>query len=142
MTPKKRRARCENHKASERSWDEYEFAYTDYKGTHIYRCHECHQKTLLWLKKYDLKKRKEEIERQEKVHKFYSEIYEREQEFLRRRKEELWDSEIKRILTLGLRLKGRNKYDYQESIPKEVLQLTRAIIKLQRLIQQKSQIHK
>lgn len=52
------------------------------------------------------------------------------------RREEIWDDTVKNELAKGIKLKGRQKYLYKEAIPKEVLQLKRAQMKLEILIKQ------
>lgn len=54
---KKRRQRCDKHKATNRSWDEYVFGFIDYKGTEIWRCRECKEASDKWLVEYEIKKK-------------------------------------------------------------------------------------
>jgi hypothetical protein len=49
-------------------------------------------------------------------------------------REDIWDSEIRNELCKGLKIHGITKYKYKESIPKDILRLKRAQMKLERLI--------
>lgn len=137
---KKRRQRCFRHKASERSWNEYVFGFIDYRGVHIWRCRECKEKDDEWLARYEKRIEKERIDRDERWKKLWTKQKEKEDARRISKKEDLWDSEIRNILSIGTKLKGTQRYEYQQSMPKELLQLARATIKLQRFIKEKKDL--
>jgi hypothetical protein len=132
--PKKRRMKCRAHKAKNRSWDDYYFAYKNNEGVHIYLCIECketNEKELERLERIN-ENRRIQIEESYKIYleKFNIKLEKRQ----RSQKEDLWDFVVRDELTKGMGLKGDKKYLFWESIPKEVLQLKRAGMKLDRLI--------
>lgn len=140
-TVKRQRMRCQNHKATKRKWDYYEFSYVDYRGYEIYRCIECQILLAQEIKKYEeemiIERKREELESLKR----YQEALEKEKKFKQKIKDELWDCEVQRYLALGTKLTGLNRDKYKNIIPKEVLQLARATIKLQRAIDKKIEIH-
>lgn len=130
---KKRRQRCEEHKASGRSWSEYVFGFIDYKGTEIWRCIKCKEVSDQWLIEYEIKKDKERRESQDNWRKTLDMYDEKIKARRKKMKDELWDCEVRDALTVGTKLRGDARRKFKQEIPKEVLQLARATIRLQNL---------
>lgn len=127
---KKRRERCQRHLATERSWDEYEFDYVNYKGVEVYRCKEC---AIAEQKESDRLERMREHDnrlRDEAYDRWRDRLYARIEERKKRSQNELWDHVVRKELLKGV------KKSHLIEIPKELLQLKRASMKLERLIKE------
>ena len=73
----------------------------------------------------------------------YNIRYEKKLEKLEKsRKENIWDDEVRHELSIGLKLNSDQRYLYKEKIPKQVLQLKRATMRLERLIKNIKENHK
>lgn len=129
-----RRAQCSRHFATERDWSHYVFSYVSHNGIAIYHCKECRE---IDERQYaGLKRLCEHNARQRETARMKAEA-ERELHLQRRQKsqqEDLWDCVVAEHLAKGIKLKGYKKYLYKQALPKELLQLARITIKVQRLI--------
>ncbi len=134
----KRRQRCLYHKATDRSWDQYFFAFIDYKGVEIWRCKQCEESQ---QKSIDNNRKRLHIQekcRHERWEKTQIQIQKRSEDI----KKNMWDCFVISQLVKETKLHGYNVQTYIDIIPKELIQLKRAIIKLQRLIDEKKGIIK
>ena len=120
----KKRQRCEIHYASGRSWDNYKFGFVDYRGIEIWRCIQCTERSDKWLANYEKQQKIKKEKAEQDSMKFWQKMRERN----RRYEEEMWDNFIERQLLRGI------KDSHKIEIPKELLQLKRASMKLERLI--------
>lgn len=130
---KKLRCSC-GAKTSHRDLSEYYFHMTDYKGRDLYECKKCKD----WMDKYfDRERRKQDNnERQyEESIKIRDAKFSKKLKKLQKSKEQdIWDDEVRNELCKGLKLTGLVKYQFKESIPKELLQIKRASMQLDRII--------
>lgn len=138
----KRRMRCASHKSAGRSWTDYYLSYTSSDGIEYYYCRECRanaDKELARLEKIIANEKKQKIE---SYSKYWEKYYKRENERLKSQKEDLWDFVVKNELLKGMKLKGIQRQLCWEAIPKELIQLKRATMKLQRKIISAKEIKK
>lgn len=138
---KRRRKPCQKHTAPGRSWDEYVLSHYDHddKGNKIkevWRCRECKEEDDKWLAEYDEQKALERINYEDWKYSFWKEIFDREEALKKRQKDELWDCYVKKTMFIGVKGSGLMK------IPKELLQLKRATIRLNRLIDKAKEAQK
>lgn len=136
MVNKIKKRRCAYHSTS-RDLSEYSFWVTDRRWKNpvdVYECKLCKERL------------DRDIERSEKIrshNKKQNEEASRERNILWEKKsakriksisEDIWDFVVQDYLCKDLKLKWPLKHVYKESIPKEILQLTRSHMRLQRLI--------
>lgn len=123
--------------AKERPWSDYHYSYTTDHGTHMYTCNECKrlwdEEEAFYYSKAEVKKREQE----EADRLYWEKVRERQEDRRKRQLNDLWDFIVIDELARGTGLKGEERRLFKESLPKELLQLKRASLKLQRLIDQK-----
>lgn len=133
MPTKIKKIKCGSH-ANERDISEYYFAF---QVTHIvdhYECKHCKDELDAQIER-ERKSREHNRKQEDEAYKRYQERSNKKmQERQRSIKEDIWDFVVKNELCKGIKLTGELKYAYKENIPKEILQLKRASMKLERLI--------
>lgn len=131
-----KKLKCSRHE-DDRDISEYVFWYTKTTMEYyvdIYECIICRE---ILQKSIDRQNKIREHNERQNEHSYNKNLIKRKKYLDKReesRKKDIWDDEVKNELWKGTKLKGHNKSKYKDSIPKEVLQLTRATMKLKRLI--------
>jgi hypothetical protein len=129
--------KCFYHE-NDRDISHYVFWNTDIrKKNHIdiYECRECKEKL---ERDIDRENRIIEHNRKQKEDARLRREIKNSEEYLKRLKSienDLWDFKVRDWLAKGIKLKGYEKGLYKERIPKEILQLARATMKLMRKIE-------
>jgi hypothetical protein len=139
MKNKITKMKCAFHEDN-RDISEYIFWHIDKrKKNHIifYECKKCKEhlnKTLDRQRRIkEHNKKQEEIAYNRMVNRIHKKQIKRQKSI----KEDLWDFVVENELCKGIKLHGQQRQKYIESIPKEVIQYVRAVMKLQRLIEDK-----
>lgn len=127
---KKKRLQCRKHYSKGRGWDDYVFSYTRNEVDYYY-CKPCWEYNEQWLAKRKIIEERERVQKEEAFQRWMLKTEQRRQERERRSKEDLWDCVVRKELLKGI------KNSWKIEVPKELLQLKRASMKLERLINEK-----
>lgn len=131
-----KKQKCSYHE-NDRDISEYIFAYTDIrkvKHVDIYRCKKCEERHERELDRENRIRNHNRKQEDAAYQRYIKRFNEKEAKINKSIEEDLWDFKVRDYLAKGTKLKGYKKYLYKESIPKEILQLARATIKLNREI--------
>jgi len=128
MANRKYRKRCDYHLSRDRRWDQYKYAYS-FDNVDYYICILCCERREELIQKAEVRRLREEAERDARHQKFLDEIDERH----RRAERELWDHVVRRDLLRGVKNAGLIE------VPKETIRLHRSIMRLNRLIKDKKE---
>src|SRR5579863_2375254 len=129
----RKKLKCRQH-PDNKDFDDYYFWVTDVSGRDIYHCKKCQDQLNRDLDRESRIKENNDRQAEESWERYKKRHTKRTEAREKSIKEDIWDFVVKRELCKGLKLKGAQRSLYSESIPKEVLQLKRAQMKLQRLI--------
>lgn len=129
--------KCSDH-ADNRDMSEYVFWHTDIrkeKHVDIYECRICRERLDRSLDRQE--RMRDHNKKQNAIADDIATARYRKKRLKRLKSIEfdLWDFTVRKELSKGMKLKGRAKIEFEDSIPKEVLQLARATMKLNYAIQ-------
>ncbi len=130
MKTKRRRNRCyhlqQNHHAKIKKWEDYYFSYVDHKGVEIYNCIKCRDFNNKEIERLNRIVANEKNQKEDQHRIFREKSEARIAKRLIQIKEQLWDHYVEKELYKGDSVKIE--------FPKEMIQLKRATMRLQRMI--------
>lgn len=132
MKSKKRKTACSKHKSKNRKWNEYWFGYVDHNGIERWHCIKCKEENEKEMNRLERIIANEKKQRDEADQIYWAKSQIRQAKREQNIKENLWDFVVIR------ELKRDMKKQHLIEFPKELIQLKRATMKLQRVIKSAS----
>lgn len=136
MSNQIKKRKCSYH-ADDRDMSEYFFSHTDIrkvKHFDIYECIKCQEHLDRAIDRSD-RIREHNKKQNEAADEISTDRYRKKRLKIQKSIEnDLWDFTVKKELSKGMKLKGQARIIFEDNIPKEVLQLARATMKLNKAI--------
>lgn len=129
---KRIRLRCQ-HRATGRSWSFYKMYAVWKDGTEVYRCKECGEREDREYERLCRVVANEKKQREYSDKLYWERASKKQRRRLRSRREGIWDDMVRKELCRGVK-DWRIKNYIRENAPIELIRLKRALMKLERLI--------